>query len=166
MTTKQASTIVSSMKQGLTGNDLNAAVAAAMSKHFSKIEAGDPNFDKLAGQIRNEYVQHAWDVEEVVGPQASKKVAPAKKAAKKAAAPKKEKGPSRVARMFHHVLEGKSNEQALAAIKKEFGAKVPTNVASIGWCRSQLRAKTDYAAKYNPGHKVRVKSDRELTAKK
>lgn len=67
---------------------------------------------------------------------------------------------SRTARMFQLVLAGKSNEEAVEIIKKEYGAKVPTNAASIGWCRTQLKAKTDYAKKHNPKG-LKVMSDAE-----
>lgn len=67
---------------------------------------------------------------------------------------------SRTARMFQLVLAGHSNESALAVIKKEYGKNVPTTSASIGWCRTQLKAKTKYAKKHNPKG-LKVVSDRE-----
>ena len=72
---------------------------------------------------------------------------------------------SRTARMFQLVLAGFSNEAAVVQIKKEYGKNVPTNVASIGWCRTQLKAKTAYAKKHNPKG-LKVISDREAQAKK
>lgn len=72
---------------------------------------------------------------------------------------------SRTARMFQLVLEGKSNEAAVEIIKKEYGKNVPTNTASIGWCRTQLKAKTKYAKKHNP-RGLKVISNREAIAKK
>jgi len=67
---------------------------------------------------------------------------------------------SRTARMFQLVLAGYSNEAAVQVIKKEYGKNVPTNTASIGWCRTQLKAKTAYAKKNNPKG-LKVPSDRE-----
>jgi len=67
---------------------------------------------------------------------------------------------SRTARMFQLVLDGYSNEAAVTIIRREYGKDVPTNTASIGWCRTQLRAKTQYAKKHNPKG-VKVVSDRE-----
>jgi len=67
---------------------------------------------------------------------------------------------SRTARMFQLVLAGYSNEAALQAIRKEYGKDVPTTSASIGWCRTQLKAKTKYAKKHNPKG-LKVVSDRE-----
>ncbi len=71
---------------------------------------------------------------------------------------------SRTARMFQLVLAGLSNEAAVVQIKKEYGKNVPTNTASIGWCRTQLKAKTAYAKKHNPKG-LKVISDREAQAK-
>src|SRR5262245_28820551 len=67
---------------------------------------------------------------------------------------------SRTARMFQLVLAGYSNEAAVQVIKKEYGKNVPTNTASIGWCRTQLKAKTTYAKTHNPKNQ-KVVSDRE-----
>lgn len=67
---------------------------------------------------------------------------------------------SRTSRMFQLVLAGYSNEAALAVIRKEYGKNVPTTTASIGWCRTQLKAKTAYAKKHNPKG-LKVVSDRE-----
>ncbi len=71
---------------------------------------------------------------------------------------------SRTARMFQLVLAGLSNEAAVGQIKKEYGKNVPTNTASIGWCRTQLKARTAYAKKHNPKG-LKVISDREAQAK-
>lgn len=76
---------------------------------------------------------------------------------------KDKKQVSRTARMFQLVLDGYSNEAAVSQIRKEYGKDVPTNTASIGWCRTQLRAKTAYAKKHNPKN-VKVISDREARA--
>lgn len=94
-------------------------------------------------------------------PKPAKATKPAPKADKTAGT--KVKGESRVARMFELVLEGHSNESAVAAIQKEFG-KVPTNTSSIGWCRSQLINKTAYGKKNNPKG-VKVLTDKEARAK-
>src|SRR5262245_10494133 len=67
---------------------------------------------------------------------------------------------SRTARMFQLVLAGYSNEAAVQVVKKEYGKNVPTNTASIGWCRTQLKAKTAYAKKHNPKG-LKIVSDRE-----
>lgn len=67
---------------------------------------------------------------------------------------------SRTARMFQLVLDGYSNDAAVTIIRREYGKDVPTNTASIGWCRTQLKAKTAYAKKHNPKN-VKVISDRE-----
>jgi hypothetical protein len=83
------------------------------------------------------------------------------KAVEKTAEKKK---PSRVARMFELVLAGHTNASAVVVIKKEFGAKVPTTTASIGWCRSQLRRKTKYAKIHNPEN-LKILSDKEAAAK-
>lgn len=94
MTVKQVRAIVNGMAQGLTGLDLAEAIAAVI-----KVDASDPTFEKLAGQIRNEYVQHVWPKDDdsdltgtpaVVAPKA-KKMKAAKKAAKKPAAKKASK---------------------------------------------------------------------------
>ncbi len=71
---------------------------------------------------------------------------------------------SRTARMFQLVLAGFSNEAAVIQIKKEYGKNVPTNTASIGWCRTQLKAKTEYAKKHNPKG-LKPLSDREAQAR-
>lgn len=71
---------------------------------------------------------------------------------------------SRTARMFELVLEGKTNEAAVEIIKREYGKNVPTNTASIGWCRTQLKAGTAYAKKHNP-KKLKVLSNREAALK-
>lgn len=62
--------------------------------------------------------------------------------------------------MFELVLAGYSNEAAVTQIKKEYGRDVPTNTSSIGWCRTQLKAKTKYAKKHNPKG-AKVITDRE-----
>lgn len=181
MTTKNAATIVNTMKPGLTGVELDAAIDLALLAK-AEILPGQPTYEKAFAAVRNEYVQHSWDAEDdLTGPmpkatvsktkKVTKKAEPkAKKAAKtpKAKAEKAPKGPSRVQRMFEHVLAGLSNEDAVTAIQKEFGKDVPTNVSSIGWCRSQLKAGSDYAKKYNPKGRA-VLTNREAidkTAKK
>lgn len=75
---------------------------------------------------------------------------------------------SRTARMFQLVLQGFSNEAAVEVINKEYpeskrGDK-KTNTSSIGWCRTQLKAKTDYAKKHNPKG-LKVMSDIEAKRK-
>lgn len=77
----------------------------------------------------------------------------------------KDKQVSRTARMFQLVLDGYSNEAAVTVIRREYGKDVPTNTASIGWCRTQLKAKTAYAKKHNPKG-LKVLTDREARATK
>lgn len=151
MTTKQAAKIVNGMKQGLSGNDLAAAIAAATTLAGIK-DASDPNFEKVAAQIRNEYVQHAWDEEDdLTGPRAAKpaatkKTAASKKVAKKIAAPKKvakkTAAPKKTgvgARQRELILAGKDNDGVLAQIKKEF-PKAETTSNCVAWYRSKMRS--------------------------
>lgn len=75
---------------------------------------------------------------------------------------------SRTARIFQLVISGKSNEEVLEIIKKEYskkemGDKV-TNLSSVSWARTQLKAKTDYAKKHNPKG-IKVLSDAECKKK-
>lgn len=77
----------------------------------------------------------------------------------------KDKQISRTARMFQLVLDGYSNEAAVAVIRREYGRDVPTNTASIGWCRTQLKARTAYAKKHNPKN-AKVIGDREARVTK
>lgn len=41
--------------------------------------------------------------------------------------------------MFACVKAGLSNAQAVAAVKARYGANVPTNAASISWCRQAIK---------------------------
>lgn len=141
----------------------DAAVDAAMKREPTPFEQDLEDATMPKATVSKKKAAKAGDekskkLHDAVEKTAKKQLAGRKGAAKKSAKPaieKKPRGPSRTQRMFEHVLAGLSNEQAVAAIKKEFGSKVPTNVGSIGWCRSQLKAKTAYAKKFNPkGHKV------------
>lgn len=62
MLTKIAKKIVNTMTPGLTGNDLVLAIGAALAGKTSPA-----TLDKDTEAIRNEYVQHAWDVEDLTG---------------------------------------------------------------------------------------------------
>lgn len=47
--------------------------------------------------------------------------------------------PNRTAYMFACVQAGLTNAQAVAAVQARYGANVPTNAASISWCRQAIK---------------------------
>lgn len=47
--------------------------------------------------------------------------------------------PNRTAYMFACVQAGLSNSQAVQAVQARYGANVPTNAASISWCRQAIK---------------------------
>lgn len=75
---------------------------------------------------------------------------------------------NRMTRMFQLIIAGKSNEETLETIKREYskkemGDKV-TNMSSVSWTRSQLINKTAYAKKHNPKC-IKVMTNAEAVAK-
>lgn len=167
MTTKKAIAIVNGMTQNLAADVLEAQAHAAL------VAAHEPPTPANVQSIVNEYRQHAWDVEDLTGPVTPAKAkatpktkatpkakvktaakAKAKTVAKKSVKAKRidkngnpivayPKPEGRTAVMFACVLAGASNADSLALIQKQFGKSSPTNIASIGWVRSQLRNNPD-----------------------
>lgn len=171
MTTKKATFIASKINLGLAATDLTPTINTLVNndeKAFDMVlnayrqRTVEDELDELLTPTVNKTTRKA----KVVKPAAKKSAKPAKKVTKVAqkAVSKAPKGPSRVQRMFEHVLAGLSNEAGVQAIKREFGKDVPTNTSSLGWCRSQLKAKTDYAKKYNPKG-LKVLTDKEAQEK-
>lgn len=146
MLIKVAKTIVDGMRQGLTNGELDAAITAALA---ARGKTTAETMAKDAEAVRNEYVQHQWDVEDLTGPAAAKaptapkaakkaKAAPKKKAAaKKAPKAKAAKKPGVGARQVALILAGKTNEQVLAAVRKEFPGAA-TTAACVAWYRSKV----------------------------
>ena len=93
MLVKIARKIVDGMKQGLTNGALNTAILEALTA--AKLDLND---EKNTEAIRNEYIQHMWDIEDLAGPAAkpAAKSKPTKKAAKKAAKPAAKKAKKQV----------------------------------------------------------------------
>ena len=162
MLVKAAKKIVDGMVQGLKDLELNKAINAL----------GYETDSKDFNAVRNEYVQHSWDAEDLAGPRPAAKATPApkaskkptkaaKKVAKKATKPVKKsdegkrigkdgqviiaypKPQGRTRVMFACVLAGASNALGLELIQKQFGKSSPTTVSSLGWVRSQLRNNPD-----------------------
>ena len=136
MLVKIAKKIVDKMSQGLTNSDLHNAIVKVL--HDAKRDPKNAERDHAA--IQNEYVQHAWKVEDLTGARVTKKKikkTAAKKTASKTDRPfPKPQGRTRV--FFALVLAGASNADGLAFVKKEFPG-CPTTINSLGWTRSQLR---------------------------
>ncbi len=161
MTTKEATKIADGLALGL--ND------AQLLKHDDLILLDEKAFSLVVNAYRQRKAADAPLPKATGKAKAKAKAAPAKPAAKAAPAkptakatpkpaakaPAKPAGKSRTTRMFELVLEGKTNEAALAVIKKEYASDLKTDekqttTASIGWCRSQLMNKSDYGKKHNP----------------
>lgn len=171
MTTKAAEKIAKGFNKGLLDGELLHACAAL---NLTEKDAND---------VTNAYRQIKWDAEDdLVGPVvketpkpvAKKKTAKKttfkelkgkvekiskKPAAKKAAKPKKQGTDARLRTL---ILEGLSNEAALAKVKKEF-PNSKTSLACASWNRSQLR---NNPTKYGVAKSVKVPSDREAKEKK
>lgn len=141
ITTKQATKIATTMTANLTNHEEQRA-AAIVALKITTPETMTATDIKAIDAVVNAYRQ-LDPLADVPLPKATKKVAPAKKAAKAAPAKKSDNKPfpkpqGRTAVMFELVLAGKSNADGLAAILKKFPGS-PTTVASLGWVRSQLR---------------------------